>query len=91
MHRLSQTAFLRQLFAQPYFDVLEVSRDLHGWQDQMYVAAINCGDEANQEVCNFHNVTHYPTLKVCTPAHLRQMRMRTPIVLFLNPYALSIS
>lgn len=46
----------------------EVSRSLHGWQDMMYVAAINCGDAANQAVCSFQNITHYPTIKVGPPS-----------------------
>ena len=43
----------------------EVAKETRPWHAKvLQVAAINCGDAFNDEICKEHNVGHYPTLKL---------------------------
>jgi hypothetical protein len=43
----------------------EVAKETKAWHTKMVkVAAINCGDPFNDDICNDHHVDHYPTLKL---------------------------
>lgn len=42
----------------------ELAQEAKLWQVKVVkIAAINCGDTSNSQICSQHDVTHYPTLK----------------------------
>jgi len=46
----------------------EFSREVVGWKDVIKVAAIDCGDQINnEEICRHANITGFPTIKYYFP------------------------
>jgi thiol-disulfide isomerase/thioredoxin len=42
----------------------DFAQQVSGWGDVSRVAAINCADSFNAEVCRRNSVTHFPRVKV---------------------------
>jgi hypothetical protein len=48
--------------------VAEVAKETKLWHEKVIrVAAINCGDSFNDEICTKHEIQYYPTLKLFPP------------------------
>ena len=46
----------------------EFSREVVGWKDVLRIAAIDCGDQINnEEICKHANITSFPTIKYYFP------------------------
>jgi len=46
----------------------EFSREVFGWKDVIRIAAIDCGDQINnEEICKHANITGFPTIKYYFP------------------------
>ena len=56
----------------------ELAKDLKGWQPRVYVAALDCGNESNTDVCREQSITGFPTIKWFPP----QAKPGAPGILF---------
>lgn len=45
----------------------EYSRDVYGWRDILRVSAIDCADDANNDICRDMEIMRYPTLRYFPP------------------------
>lgn len=41
--------------------------DVHGWNDVLHVSAIDCADDANNDICRDMEIMRYPTLRYFPP------------------------
>lgn len=46
---------------------VEYAKDLHPWRDVVKVAAFDCANEANTDLCREYEIMHYPSLRYFSP------------------------
>lgn len=50
--------------------IIELGKQSERWHNQVIrVAAVNCGDSLNENLCHSHEIAVYPTLKLFGPRH----------------------
>lgn len=46
---------------------IEYAKNIHSWRDIVKVAAINCADETNADLCRTYEIMGYPTIRYFSP------------------------